>query len=111
MTLHISEPVPGYYRRKLVKRGPWVPVVVFRPCPIEWWLDGCQALDRWPHLACLVDGQPANPIDNWPYLEPISEREYRWMRDAAEWDRRYDHLAPAANPRRAVDLDRMQPIF
>ena len=110
-SLHISVPEPGYYRRRLVKGGPYVGVLVFRPCRIEFEPETFQAVDRWPQLQCLVDGKPANLMANWCFLEPITMAEYLYLMSAAAWDRLCDPNSPAANPFRPVRLGELDPIL
>ena len=53
--LHISIPSPGFYRTRLAKGGVWVPVLVYRPCPMD--PEDGYPLDRYYQLRCLVDGK------------------------------------------------------
>ena len=70
----INKPVPGYYKRRLVRGGPWVGVHVLRPVPID--PDTKEVLDRfWPLVAYQGD-DILDPFVIWPYLKPIPEKEY-----------------------------------
>ena len=116
MRLEISKPVPGFYRRRLVKDGPYVAVLICRHCPID---DDGFAIDRhdarrfdaWPPLLCLVDGRERDVIDQWPFLRPISRAEYLYLTESTAWDRAYDPSAPAANPTQPIDINRTAPVF
>ena len=104
--------VPGHFKLRLVKKGPWVAAVVFRPCPLEIHVDApWQWLDRWPRLCAEIDGRSADPERVRDFGRPITQAEYLYMSAAAEWDRRHDPAAPAANPRQAMSLDEMRPLF
>lgn len=97
-----GEPQPGFYRRKLVKGGPYVAARIW----IEQHVDPVTGeLDRDEILLCEVDGQPRDAADQWVWLcaNPISEADYRLMRDRAGWARAHAEDHPAANPERAVD--------
>lgn len=92
-----TEPEAGFYRARLTRKGPWVPVRIIEE----------QAL--W---VCLVNGEPtkgsgaSDPFDvpfllyNWP-LHPISEFEYLALVDQHDAAKRG---TPLADPNAAVDL-------
>ncbi len=114
-TLEIGRPIPGFYRLKKVRGGVWVPCLVYRPCPMnpetgEW-------IDRWYPLRIRLDGRVAEDyghdvlMQRWPYLRPISEKEYTYLVHLHEWARKHAPHLPEANPREAVDLGSMEPIF
>ena len=112
MTLHISEPEPGWYRAKLTRGAVFVPVLVYRPCPID--PDYGYPLDRWRALRCLVDGEEVSSAELdrlWPYVWPIPESEYVFLVGLHEWARRHAPYLPEANTRTAVDLASMAPVF
>lgn len=112
----ISRPEPGFYKIRLVKGSPWAPVLIYQPCPVEPecehfnWLDRARAR---PHLDVLIDGQPTRRslLDLWPWCHPITEAEYRHMRDLAEWARQWAPHEPAANPAAPIDLHHQPSIF
>lgn len=109
--MNIADPLPGYYRRKLVKGGVWVPVHI-------WIEDG----DRCPEtcalmsdqiIRCTLAGEAADPFAEWLHCcdQPISRAEHDYLlavlRHAAE---HAPHM-PEAQPRRPIDLSTMPPIF
>ena len=103
--LEIGTPATGFYRRRLVKAGPWVPVhllAVHRPGKAPR-LIGLQGLDTW-----LSD---AECLQAWTWLQPIPEAEYRHMVRDAAWCRTWAPDAPEANPQRQLDLGEMAPVF
>lgn len=115
--VYIRHPQPGFFRLRVVKGGPWVGAVIWSPCPIQFpedtWAcagDDYQPLDRPRILLAEIDGKPVSPHTVWISGEQITAREWRYLTEGAAWDRRYDPSAPAANPRRAVDLNELPPI-
>lgn len=116
MTLHISKPEPGTYKIRLVKGGPWVPVKVWRPCqctisgPDEHaWQETC---DRFAPLQALQDGHRKADLEKiWPYLREITESEYEFLAADGQWCRDHAPQEPAANPTKAIDLNKMDPLF
>lgn len=111
MNHRVDRPVPGWYRRRLVKGGPWVPVLIWQRCPLD--PETGEPLDRPPVLLCLVDGEEADALDQWTWVagNRITRADYDLMTRQAAWDRIYDPDAPAARPREAVDLRTLPPAF
>ena len=116
----IDRPVEGFYRTRLVKGGPWVAARIFRTCcctigggdmnVIHDWTPDC---DRFPRLRCEVAGRERDAAEAWPSLlgNPIPESEWRYLRDGAEWDRRFNPVSPHARPTEPIDLNRMPSLF
>ncbi|WP_444668396.1 hypothetical protein [Cereibacter changlensis] len=79
---HDGLPECGWFRRKLVKSGPWVAVRIFVEREI------CERTGELlgpERLRCECDGQMRDPANQWTYLEPITHAEYRaLLRRAAE---------------------------
>jgi hypothetical protein len=119
MARRISCPVPGHYRMRLVKRGPYVPAAIRLPCPmvpagpgsgadpVDW----CRPLDRPRHPVGEIDGRPVPAHDVWLYAEPVDAAEYQYLREIREWAAACAPDAPEANPRRAIDLRTEPPPF
>jgi hypothetical protein len=113
-----DQPVAGHYRQRLVKRGPWVPVLIWHGPPI---VDG-EVLDRsWRWCVAIngetfrwIDGNP-EPIDVWDAWpecsgQPIDRDEYQFMIRRVRWAREHapDHWA--ANPYRPIDLGELPAV-
>ena len=103
--MEIGRPQPGFYRTRLVKGGPWVPVllvVVRRGRP-----------DRPARLAAIVgdDDWSRDPLQLWTWLHPIPEREYRYLLSISAHCREHEPWAPEANPREPIDLNRQPTLF
>lgn len=92
----------GFFKRRLVKGGPWVPARI--------WLDSdiCQETGELMSdetLQCDVNGAWADADEQWPWLcaNPISCAEFNYMTALAEHCARHEPDHPAANPRRAIN--------
>lgn len=98
---NLDEPKCGYYRRRLVRAGPWVPAAIWMHAE----LDETGELASDETLCCEVAGTPRDALDEWSYLcgQPISESEYRLMHKQRQWARAYAPHEPIANERKAVD--------
>lgn len=112
-SVDLNDPIVGWYRRRLVRQGPFVPARI-------WLADG----DRDPEtgelvsdqkLLCQVwDGhgpQERDVYDEWSYLagNPITEAEFNTMVATMDWAR--NTVAPEGDPRTRIDLTRTPPIF
>lgn len=105
-----TDPHPGFYRTRLVRGGPWVPVAIDHgpSCdPVTG-----EILDRpwlWrmrvgaDELPAFPDPGAAGILDRWPYLEPITEAEYRYLAACIDWAARHAPSAPEASPRQRID--------
>lgn len=110
-TNYVSVPVPGFYRRRMVRGGVWVAARI-------WVEDGERDPDTNELLSdqvirCEVGGAQADPIAQWSYLagQPITEAEFEYLMAAAAWAERHAPDAPEANPRAPIDLNSMPPLF
>jgi hypothetical protein len=110
----------AFFRARLVRNGPAVPVKVFHAGP---WVDGVE-LDRSPRWQALIGTETtARAIlmgDDVPIevdgvtlrnLERIPEHEYRFLVADAEHARDHRPEHPKASPRRAVDFGTIRPPF
>jgi hypothetical protein len=77
-----DDPQCGWFRRRLVKNGPWVPARVFYDQPIN---PETGELEGDEVLICEVAGERRNPADEWTWLanHPISQEEYLSMVSSA----------------------------
>lgn len=119
MTLDLNKPLPGHYKRRLVKGGPFVPVHITRQCHCtpfggpdnlaHEWSDNC---DRYPPLMAWVNGEEADPYDIWSWCAkcPISAVEYKKMMLTKDWAETVPN-APEARPREAIDMFTAPPLF
>lgn len=101
-----ADPMPGFYKRRLVKGGPWVPARIWLFQEID---DLTGELIDDERLQAEVGGRYADPEDLWPWVcgNPISEQEYRFLAATAEWSQRNAPDEPMANAHQAVDWMRV----
>lgn len=106
-----DHPVPGLYKIRLAKDAPWSPVkIVFGP-PND--PDTGEPLDRSPRWQCFIRGElyPMSRVWPWCGRWPIEEPEYRYLMALKGWADEHALGAPEANPRAAVDLTKIPPLF
>lgn len=117
----VGEPVPGFYRVRLVRGGLFVGVRIWFGQPI---IDG-EVQDRSPRLCVEVDGKtdrieyddggaqightPLDVHEVWPFVTPITEREFDFLARRRTWATDHDPDHPAANARKPVDLRTLKP--
>jgi hypothetical protein len=97
-----NEPMCGWFKRKLVKGGPFVPARIWMD---QWIDDETGELLADETLQCEVAGKWADAEDQWSYLagNPISEAEFKFMTATAEYAAAYEPSNPAADPRRPIN--------
>lgn len=91
-------PQAGFYKRKLVKGGPWVPVAIW----IDSQTDESGELTQPEVIRCTVDGKLSDPISEWGYVcsQPITRKEYERLKQKTIAEIDADEHAP----RRPIDL-------
>jgi hypothetical protein len=72
--IHDGHPQCGFYRRRLHREGPFVPVAIWRAA------EG--------NIVALVGDKPADAVDIWTWVcdKPITEDQYRRVRAGGAWD-------------------------
>jgi hypothetical protein len=97
---HPEDPQCGWFKRKLVKHGPWVPAKIWLCQVIE---DGCLVNDS--KFQAEVNGKYADAEREWSWLcgNPITEAEFNYLTAACQWSRDYAPDEPMANPKEKVD--------
>lgn len=76
---HDADPHPGWYKRRLVKGGPWVPVRIYVDRDID---PSTGELTCDEVLRIEVEGiDRGDPADQWTYLTPISRAEFESLTD------------------------------
>lgn len=102
---HESEPHAGYYKMRLVKNGPWMPVRI-------WWHSVVDQetgeLTEPERMLCLV-GERERDIDRtWLSCckNPISRPEYEAMMHTLRWAGSNDPTHPMLRPMEPIDLTR-----
>jgi hypothetical protein len=87
----IDQPEEGFFRLKMVRGGPWLPVKIWFAAKGE---------NQTPEWRCLVNGLVADVWEVWPRVggRGISEEEYK-------------KLLPHPLPDRPLNKLRTKPIF
>lgn len=100
----------GFYKRKLVKGGPFVPARI--------WLHQETDPETGELVAdevylCEVDGKRLDAEEQWTWLcsRPITEAEFNFMSADASWCQENAPEAPQANPRAPVASRAIPPLF
>lgn len=96
-----DEPQCGYYKRRMVRGGPFVAVAIWLEQPIDPLTGELTAPEE---LRAIANGRPVDPMHVWAYARPISPAEY----DALTGVR--DHHEFMAATHVAVDLGAIAPI-
>jgi hypothetical protein len=98
----IDVPQCGFFKRKLVHGGPFVPARIWLEQDVD---EATGELLSDEIMLCEVDGKRCDPRDQWPRLwtGPISEAEFRYMTAARDWAAWHAPTDPVANPRKPLD--------
>jgi len=96
-----EDPQCGWFKRKLVKDGPFVPARIWVYQPVDDEGDLCDD----EAMQCEVDGKFADPEEAWSWLcgNPISEAEFKHLTALRQWSEQHAPSEPYANPRKPVD--------
>jgi hypothetical protein len=109
---HLAEDLPledapqcGFFKRRLVRNGPFVPAKIWLYQPIG---EGGE-LEGDEKLQCEVNGKFADPELQWEWLRqnPITEAEYNYLVAAIDWTKENAPDQPMANERTAVDWNKI----
>ena len=96
-----DEPQCGFFKRRFVRNGPFVPVAIWMDQEID---PETGELTAPEELRAIENGRPCDPARAWIYARAISEQEY----DALTGVR--DHHDFMAATHVAVDLGEIAPI-
>jgi hypothetical protein len=81
---HEGEPQCGFYRMRMVRGGPWVPVRIYVDRTID---PETGELTSREIMRMEVAGEPGgDPARRWSYLTPISRPEYARLIEARKTD-------------------------
>ena len=100
-----NTPECGWYKRRLVKDGPYVPCAIWMEQPVD--EDG--ELTGPERLRGEVNGRESDPLDMWTWVcgNPISEKQYRLMHAESTWAKTWAPNDPIANPTEKIDPAKM----
>lgn len=107
----INKPEPGFFKMRLIKGGPWVPALIYRPCPLELCPETFQWIDRVYRLEAEIDGMPVDVNRIWTSGRQITAAEYLYMKAHRAWVRQHAQHLPEARPEEAIDINKLAPIF
>jgi hypothetical protein len=96
-----ATPQAGWFKRRLVKGGPWVAGRLWLDQPVDELGELCGD----ETLQCEVAGRWADPEDAWTWLcaNPISEQEFKYLTALAEHCAAHEPSHPSANPRQPIN--------
>lgn len=102
----IDQPEPGYFRLRLVTKGPWVPAQIC--CEGGQWFVVVNGAKR----ASSADPFQAQSLTwVWERGHIISRDDYETMLTFAQWAERHNPVHPAARPNERIDLNDLPPAF
>lgn len=83
--LNEDDPLCGWFKARLVKKGPFVPARIWLDQPVD--EDG--QLTGPEELRCEIDGLPKDPLEQWTRLcqYAITESEFVYMTRLRAWQR------------------------
>ena len=108
-----SYPQCGYYQTRLVRNGPWVPVVVWRDPEIEFLTQKRTGKER---LKCSINGKLYDPLSKWMQgnwmHHPISKGEYDYMIAKNNYAKKYGDCDTMPRCNEPIDFEKIpNPTF
>lgn len=96
-----ESPQAGFFKRRLIKGGPWVPVQIW----VERQHDDAGDLIADEIILCTVDGREAAVDAHWTYAcaHPITEAEFDYLARLSRYAKAKAPREPLANPRKPID--------
>lgn len=93
---YIDEPQAGFYKRRLVVGGPWVPGRLWREPEIDFETEKPTGMFL---MHCEVAGKPVNPLRAWDALSrmPIPQDEFDHRVAVGKWASEHDKTSSEAN--------------
>ncbi len=103
-------PEAGYYKRRYVSKGPWVPARIWI---VEYRDPETNELMSDQEYFCEVGGIPKNVFKEWPSLlgHPIPRDEFDFLTAQREWAIEHQPDHPQAMPREGIDPRTSPPVF
>ena len=97
-----EEPQCGWFKRRLVRGGPFVPARIWMYQPVD---PETGDLVGDEVLQCEIGGRFADPEVQFPWLarHPISEQEFNYLTALADWTAENAPKEPIANPGQPID--------
>jgi hypothetical protein len=98
--IHDGDPQPGFYKRRVAKKGPWIPVAIWRK------EDG--------EMLCRVGDKPSDPVDEWTWVakHPVTkdaakfafENDNKWPEDVEVTDDASADIYDSNDPAEALQM-------
>jgi hypothetical protein len=111
----VGVPRRGFYKARLINGALHVGVMIWHGRPV---IEG-ERQDRAPRWCIAVngrttdkDGELLDVFERWPFVcgDPISHREFAFMKRRRLWARKHAPEHPAANPFERIDLGKLKPM-
>ena len=113
--MRVDIPEAGYYKRRFVRGGPWVPVRLWFGAPRDPITgDELERSHRWQaEVRGLAVTDEIEVLDTWIGCagNPITETEYADMLSKIEHAETRDQRLPEFKPDQKIDLNKMPPLF
>lgn len=95
-------PQCGFYKRRLIRNGPWVPARIWREARIDFETEQPSGEDT---ILCEVGGDRRNADDQWNWLlnYPITTAEFTNLMETRAWVQKYAPTEPEANEDRPIN--------
>lgn len=74
----IDRPRPGFFKVRLVRRGPWVPAQITEDPPLDPWTG--EIMDRSTHLQAYIEGRPVDLERVWLWGRIVTKDEWQWLK-------------------------------
>jgi|1185.fasta_scaffold1181288_1 hypothetical protein len=118
-----GRPEPGFFQLKLVRHGPWVRALIWRPCPLilpkpgldehvtpapEDW---CLPTERARPLRATIGEREVDPQEVWERGQRITAKQYHYLAGVNRHAVRHAPTAPEAQPRQPVNLTITPSLF
>jgi hypothetical protein len=96
-----EDPECGWFKRRLVKGGPWVPAKIWMVQPV----DEAGDLVADETLQAEVNGTWADPETVWSWIcgNPITEQEFNYLTATLQWSADHAPDEPMANVYQKID--------
>lgn len=97
-------PQAGWYQRRLVKGGVWVPARIYRMPEVDFVTEQPTGRDV---VLCDVGGERRDPLDEWSKLctQPIKEETFKFLMAKADYAKKYSPTDPEASPTTPTNWD------
>jgi DNA polymerase-1 len=100
-----NDPQDGFFQRKLVKGGPWVPARIWRDAEKDFVTDQETGFDV---VKCEVAGKPRHPLKEFDALGryPITKEKFDHLMAVGNWAKTYAPNSSEANPTQPIDWNK-----